>query len=173
MRCFAAVVVVTGMAGGLVWLAESAAAWREPIGRGEIRTIRVHVPAGQTVAAGIEQFEIDLTLSAEYPDGRVVEGSDRGPYGQETLLFATDAEGDYAVTIRANGAGSLQGQYGLAFLEYRRTRETDFALRRGFRRQKPARRRSSGLHGLNAAPTRGRRRTRQNVKAAASSRPFG
>lgn len=127
MRCFAAVVLVTGMAGGLVWLAESAAAWREPIGRGETRMIRVHVPAGQTVVAGIEQFEIDLTLSAEYPDGRVVEGSDRGPYGRETLLFVTDAEGDYAVTIRANGAGSLQGQYGLDFLEYRRTRESDFA----------------------------------------------
>lgn len=125
MRGVAAFVVVAGIAGGLVWLAESPAAWVEPIGAAQTRALRLRLAAGQMVAVGVGQAEIDLTLAAEYPDGRWVEGSDRGEFGREVLLFATDLEGEYTVHIQANATRARKGGYWVNLLEIRRVRESD------------------------------------------------
>jgi len=108
-----AIVVLVSLSCGLFWLAESPTARRTAIGRGEKHTIRVSLPAGQMVVVGVDQFEIDLTLSASYPGGRVVQRGDRGPYGRETLLFVTESGGSYSVNIEADPKGSLRGQYEL------------------------------------------------------------
>ncbi len=120
IRSAGAAAVLSGLSAGLLWLAESPAVWRQPMERGEKRAIAVHVAAGQAVVATVEQWEIDLTLWVRHPDGRVVRGADRGPFGLETLLFVAEVEGDYTLNVEAGAQGSKGGEYALRGLEVRR-----------------------------------------------------
>ena len=161
MLKLAACLIPVVLSSWLIWLAETPAAWEEPIGRGETRAVRMQLAAGQMVAVTVEQAEIDLTLSVEYPDGRWVEGSDRGAYGRETLLFVTGAEGDYTVEIQANPVGAREGRYRLSSVESRRVRESD----EGALRAQDLFVQATGLDRLATAD--GQERARKLYRAAA------
>ena len=122
-----ATISISSLAAALVWLAPGPTTVRSAIHRGETRSIRLPFPAGHTVVVTVDQFEIDLALSARLPDGRTVEGGDRGPYGRETLLFLTDVAGSYEVNIHASASGSKRGEFLLQVTQDRPMRPEDLS----------------------------------------------
>jgi hypothetical protein len=131
VRVIAAVLMVSGMGWVLLRVAETKAAWREPIGRGEKRAIELELPAGQMVAVQVDQVEIGLTLSVVGPGGRVVKGGDRGGFGRETLLFETKTAGEYEVVVQADTQGPRRGHFALAGVNQWRMRASEEAGLRG------------------------------------------
>jgi CHAT domain-containing protein/tetratricopeptide (TPR) repeat protein len=125
VRALVAVGVMACLSGALVWLAPPSVNRSAPILRGDTHVIRLSLPAPQLVVVTADQFEIDLGLSVTYPDGRTVEGADRGVYGRETLLFLTSTPGDYSVRIHAATNSTLRGRYDFQLQEVRPPRPAD------------------------------------------------
>ncbi|MBI4893512.1 MAG: PPC domain-containing protein, partial [Acidobacteria bacterium] len=115
----------------LVWLSESPGAWRTPIRRGERRTLALQAEAGTTVRVSVEQWEINLTLAVVDPDGREVQGGDRGAFGREVLVFEAPSAGEYQLAVQAQKLGSERGAFRVLAVESRRTSPADRAALQG------------------------------------------
>lgn len=82
------------------------------IAGGETQTYRINVAAGQLLHIAVEQKEIDVTLILVAPDGRqLAEMNLTGVGGLESLSAAAAADGNYQLSIKANGAIQMRGAY--------------------------------------------------------------
>src|SRR6185503_15162397 len=84
------------------------------IAGGESHIYRISLAAGQFARFRLEQRAIDATLILNAPDGKqLVEMNLTRAGDNESLSLEAAVSGDYQLTVRAGGAGTLRGTYRL------------------------------------------------------------